>query len=253
MTKRRTEKDKLKFRSGGTARGFLKIATAQLMLLALCGCGHMMDTMDLRDETLLPPTYPIDNPAPPKTHGSIYQAGHEVALYEDRIANRIGDILTVRLEEATQGEKQAKTKANKTTTSDTNLGLGTNGNGTPYPIMLGTTMGKFIFNTGTDLEFDGKGETNEYNKLHGTISVTVTRVLSNGNLIIQGESWITINQGREYVRLTGIIRPIDIEPLNIISSQRIADARISYTGSGQVGNSSRGGLMTQLMYKYFPY
>jgi flagellar L-ring protein precursor FlgH len=101
--------------------------------------------------------------------------------------------------------------------------------------------------------FDGKGQTNQNNKLHGTISVTVTRVLSNGNLVIQGESWVTINQGREYVRLAGIVRSDDIEPGNTVSSQRLADSRISYSGSGQVGNSSRGGLLTQLMTKFFPY
>lgn len=238
---------KTRFRANGTARGFLKIMTAHLMVLALCGCDHLLDTLDLRDETVLPPAYPIDNPAPPKTNGTIYQAGHQISLYEDHIANRIGDILTIRLEEATQGEKQAKTKANKTTTDNTD-----NGAVTP-PELLGTKWNRFVFNTGTDLQFDGKGETNEYNKLHGTISVTVTRILSNGNLVIQGESWITINQGREYVRLTGLVRPEDIDQGNVVSSQRIADARISYTGSGQVGNASRGGLLTQFLFKFFPY
>ncbi len=238
---------KTRYRMNGTARGFLKIATAHLMMLALCGCSHFLDTLDLRDETVLPPAYPIDNPAPPKTQGSIYQAGHQISLFEDHIAGRIGDILTIRLEEATQGEKQAKTKTNKTTTNNTDNGT------TSPPEMLGTKFNRFVFNTGTDLQFDGKGETNEYNKLRGTISVTVTRVLSNGNLVIQGESWVTINQGREYIRLTGLVRPIDIDPFNVVSSQRIADARISYTGSGQVGNATRGGLLTQFLFKFFPY
>lgn len=224
-----------------------------VVTLNLCACGHMLDSMDLHDETVLPPAYPVDNPPPPKTNGTIYQEGHEVTLYQDHIANRVGDILTVKLEESTNGEKQAKLKANKTNSNDTNQGTQKTANGNLKPYILGGAVTSMIFNTGTDLEFDGKGETNQYNRLRGTISVTITRVLSNGNMVIQGESWVTINQGREYVRLTGIVRSEDIDPGNIISSQRIADARISYSGSGQVGNAARGGILTQLLYKFFPY
>jgi len=232
---------------------YRKAALTCFLMLSLCGCGHILDTMDIHDETVLPPTYPVDNLAPQKVHGSIYQSGHEMRLYEDHLASRIGDILTVRLEEATQGEKQAKTKAIKTGTNNTNNGTGVDMNGAVKPIMLGAAFSKFIFNTGSDMQFDGKGETNQFNKLRGTVSVTVMRVLSNGNLVIQGESWITINQGREYIRLTGLVRTEDIDTSNVVSSQRIADARISYSGSGQVGNASRAGWLTQFLYKYFPF
>ncbi len=236
------------FCSSKNSRQFVKMMTAQALMLALCGCSHWMDTMDLRDETVLPPTYPIDNPAPPKTQGTIYQANHDVNLFQDHIASRVGDVLTIRLEEATQGAKQAKTKANKTTIEDTNMGTKSE------PVLLGFGVKNLVFDTGTNLQFDGKGETNQFNKLQGMISVTVTRVLSNGNMVIQGENWITINQGREYIRLTGIVRPEDIiDNNNVVSSQRVADARISYSGSGQVGNASRGGLLTQFLFKFFPY
>ncbi len=220
---------------------------------SMCGCSHMLDTMDLHDETVLPPAFPIDNPAPPKSNGTIYQAGYQLSLYEDHKAGRVGDILTVRLEESTEGQKEAKMKTNKTTSDNTNAGTGVDSSGTTKPIILGAAFSKLINNVGSDQQFDGKGQTNQNNKLHGTISVTVTRVLSNGNMIVSGESWITINQGREYIRLAGIIRQEDIEPNNLISSQRIADARISYSGSGQVGNSARGGILTQLFTKFFPF
>ena len=85
------------------------------------------------------------------------------------------------------------------------------------------------------------------------ISVTVVRVLTNQNLVIQGESWITINQGVEAVQLTGIVRPIDIEPGNVVSSQRIAQAQIKYSAKGQAGWASQGGLMVGLFNKYAPY
>lgn len=233
-------------------RGF-PILVVTVSLLGLSGCSHILDTMDLHDETVLPPAYPDDHPPPPKSNGTIYQAGHEISLYQDHIAGRIGDILTIRLEESTQGEKQAKMKTNKTDSINTNNGTAVTENGSIKPQIAHTMVSPLMFNVGEDMQFDGKGETNEYNKLHGTISVTVIRVLSNGNMVVQGESWITINQGREFVRLSGIVRSEDIEPGNLVSSQRLADARISYSGSGQVGNSARGGILTQLMYKFFPF
>lgn len=203
----------------------------------------MLDDMGLRDETVYPPAYPTDHRPPPKSNGSIYQAGYEVSLYEDHIAGRVGDILTVRLEENTQGEKKAKTKTTK---------LGLDSFTLPGIDKVGRITGHIgAFNS--NQQFNGDGESNQQNKLRGTVSVTVTRVLSNGNLVIQGESWLTINQGREYIRLTGIVRREDIDVNNSISSQRITDARISYSGTGQVANAARGGILTQLLFKFFPY
>lgn len=235
----------------------LQIVAISLFTLMLTGC-HILDTMDLCDETVNPPTYPVDNPPPPKTNGTIYQEGHEIALYQDHMASRIGDILTVRLEESTSGQKQADMKTDKNTTLNTNNGSlqnnqSTNNGSLLKPVLFGSDFSSPIFNTGVDMAFNGKGQTDENNKLAGTISVTVTRVLSNNNLVISGEKWITINQGREYIRLTGIVRPEDIEVGNTISSQRVADARIAYSGSGQVGNAARGGWLTQFLYKFFPF
>lgn len=209
--------------------------------LMLSGCTHWLDDAGIRDETVYPASYPIDNPAPPKVNGSIYQAGHEVSLYQDHVPGRIGDILTVRLEEATQGEKKAKMKTNKVSDYTMNL-----------PRFHGGIYSQEV-NMNSDFEFNGEGESNQQNKLRGTISVTVVRVLSNGNLMVQGESWLTINQGREYIRLTGIVRREDIDSNNAVSSQRLADARITYSGNGQVSNTARGGLLAQLMFKFFPY
>ena len=213
-----------------------------LLATQISGCKHVLDDLGIRDETVYPPAYPIDNPPPPKAHGAIYQSGHEVSLYEDTVAGRIGDILTIRLEEMTQGEKKAKMKTNKTAT-----------NSFDSPTLFGASVGVLNFQTDTDQQFDGEGENRQQNRLVGTISVTVTRVLSNGNLMIQGESWLTINQGREYIRLTGIVRREDIEPNNTISSQRVADARIMYSGGGQELNTTRGGFVTQFLTKFFPY
>ena len=239
-------------------RYFIQVIITLASFLTLSGCAHWLDDAGLRDETILPPAYPIDAPPPAKVNGTIYQPGYEVSLYRDHIAHRIGDILTVKLEETTLGQKQAQMKTDKKSQNNTNNGTTSNNpstvGGSPLrPVFFGQAVKEFIFNNGSDFQFDGKGQTNQSNKLEGTISVTIVRILSNENMVIQGESWITINQGREYVRLTGIVRPEDIDANNIVSSQRVANARIAYSGAGQVGNTARGGLLTQLYFKFFPY
>jgi flagellar L-ring protein precursor FlgH len=75
--------------------------------------------------------------------------------------------------------------------------------------------------------------------------VTVVQRLDNGNLVVRGEKWITINQGREFVRVSGIIRPIDIDPDNSIPSSRVANARIAYSGKGAVADSAAPGLLAR--------
>lgn len=220
----------------------LKIAVISMVVMTLSGCGHYLDQLGMRNETVYPAAYPVDNPPPPKRYGSIYQSGHEISLYDDRIANRVGDILTIRLEETTLGQKRSKTKTKKTDIINTGS-----------PTLFGGDIRGLQLATNTLQDFNGEGEADQQNRLQGVISVTVIRVLANGNLVIQGESWLTLNQGREYVRLSGIVRREDIEPNNTISSQRVTDARISYSGNGQVADATRGGMFTQLMLKFFPY
>lgn len=189
-----------------------------------------------------PPAMPVDVPPPPKRGGTIYQAGYETDLYHDKIAYRVGDVLTVLLEESTQGEYRAKTKTDKKIL-----------NNYPLPVLFGQTVPGLVVNTNTEQSLDSLGNSDLGNKLRGTITVTVTQVLSNGNLAIQGESTMTINQGAEYVQLTGIVRPEDIRPNNIISSQRVAAAQIKYGARGQAGYATRAGVFTQFLNTFAPY
>lgn len=210
------------------------------MMLSVTGC---VDYFEMPKKVEYPPAFPRDYRPPPKTNGTIYQSGYEISLYDDRIAYHVGDVLTIRLQEATQGEKRARTRANKKAsnifTADEAFGAN---------VSTGLAL-----NTLTDQKFDGDGEGIQQNRLSGTISVTVIRVLSNGNLVVQGESWVTINFGKEYITLTGIVRRADIEPDNTVSSQRVADAKILYSGKGQIANVTRGGILTQFFNKYWPY
>ncbi len=81
----------------------------------------------------------------------------------------------------------------------------------------------------------------------GTIAVTVAEVLSNGYLVVRGEKLISINQGDEYVRLSGIIRPRDIDASNMVSSTQVANAQIVYGGQGAIGNANEMGWLSRIL------
>ena len=78
--------------------------------------------------------------------------------------------------------------------------------------------------------------------------------LANGNLVVSGEKWITINRGEELIRVTGIVRPVDIRPDNSIDSTQVANAKIEYRGVGTLADSNRPGWLTRFFNSpWFPF
>lgn len=198
---------------------------------------------------------PSHTPPPPvpavyaePTSGAIYASGSDVRLYEDRKANRVGDILTVRLAEQTNASKNSQTSTDKSTaatlSNPTVLGRALSHDGIPL----------FDGSLGGDQSFDGQGSSSQSNSLAGDITVTVVGRMPNGNLRISGEKWVTLNQGQEFIRLSGIIRPDDIEPDNSLLSTRIADAQITYSSKGVLAAANRMGLISRFFHSVLhPY
>ena len=177
--------------------------------------------------------------APEANHGAIFQSANATALFEDFKARRVGDILTVVLAERTNARKSA----NAATSKDSSLSM-------IDPVLGGlpvTRNGVPILNTEVDMNrsFDGQGDATQSNQLDGSITVTVAAVLPNGNLVVQGEKWVKINQGQEYIRLRGIVRPVDIRPDNSILSTQVADAQVAYGGTGALAQSNSPGWLTR--------
>jgi flagellar L-ring protein precursor FlgH len=104
-----------------------------------------------------------------------------------------------------------------------------------------------LFDSKLAKSFDGSGSAAQNNSLRGEISVTVTKVFSNGNMEILGQKKLTLNNGDEYIRLIGIIRPEDVDSRNIVPSSRIANAKISYTGAGDLADTSKKGWFSKLV------
>lgn len=208
--------------------------------LALAGCAA---TPHDPDYFATPPEQP---PPANQGNGAIYQVGHDVALFENPVAHRVGDTLTINLNESTNASKSSTTTTKKAATATL-----------PGPTVAGrpiTVNGAEILSAGLEhsTSFDGQGDSSQSNKLIGQVSVTVAERLSNGNLLVRGQKWIEINQGKEYVRIQGIVRPIDINPDNSISSLKVADARISYGAQGALADANKPGLLSRF-FNWLPF
>ena len=183
---------------------------------------------------------PEDVPDTRVANGSIYQTNRDVALFENPVAGRAGDILTVQLVESTIASKKSSTNTKKA--SNASLGAGTSVLGRPI-----TVGGNNILSAGlTDSsDFTGEGNSAQSNSLAGDISVTVVKRYANGNLLIRGQKWITINQGREFVRLEGMVRAVDVQPDNTVPSTKVANALISYGGQGALADANAKGWLAR--------
>ena len=183
------------------------------------------------------PTMPSIPKSPKKDkYGSIYSNSQQGLFATDRRASKVGDLLTVALSENFSASKSqsAKSAKNGATSFD-------------FPRITTADADDTLFDSKLAKSFDGSGSADQKNSLRGEISVTVTKVFSNGNMEILGQKKLTLNNGDEYIRLVGIIRPEDVNSRNIVPSSRIANAKISYTGAGDVADTSKKGWFSKLV------
>lgn len=202
-------------------RTFNAVLALAVALAALAGCHSA------------PPQKPDDGLAwtqeqlPPPTDGAIYQSGREMDLAQNPVAHHIGDIVTIVLNEATAAQKSATTTTSKANTVTM-----------PGTQLLNKNVSWLTNNINDSSKFDGEGASAQSNSLTGYLTCTVLKVLPNGNLYVAGEKQIALNQGKEYVRVTGVIRPIDLAADNSVPSFRVASARITYNGKGAIADAN---------------
>ncbi|HEY8219953.1 MAG TPA: flagellar basal body L-ring protein FlgH [Methylobacter sp.] len=226
-----------------TVRAMRRFTFLAVMLSLLQACTPIPP----RDPAFAP-VAPADLRPPVQNSGSIYQSGYDTRLFEDQTAKRIGDVLTITLLERTQAKKADDLK----TTKDTNMSVTA-----PSMYTLGAQVlsGQDInANLRANREFTGEGKADQSNSLSGNISVTVIDVLPNGNLSVRGEKRVTLNQGDEFIRLSGIVRPVDINSANIITSDKVADVTIMYVGEGAMADASKMGWLARILNSpWFPF
>lgn len=202
-------------------------------------CSGCVTPPPLREEPQYRPVWPEVAASKPASAGSLFTDGSSLTLFDDRRATRVGDVITVILDERTRSSKSAETSLKK---GSTNQVLNPKILGS---LVQGTGNTDIFSSLDSETEFSGEGESDQSNSLSGTISVVVARVLPNGLLLVQGEKWFQLNRGEEYVRISGLVRPQDVSADNSISSQRLADARIAYSGTGELAQSNQAGWLTR--------
>lgn len=169
------------------------------------------------------------------TSSSVAQSS---SLFSDVKAHRVGDILTIIIAESASGTNEASTATSKETT------VGTSSSG-------GTGSLKFLpmfgFDAGNSSEFKGEGVTTRRGNLRAKMTAKVKAITETGHLLIEGNRIVEINGEKQVTTLTGLVRPEDITPDNVVYSFSIADAKITYQGKGNVNTGQRPGILTRII------
>jgi flagellar L-ring protein FlgH len=210
-------------------------ACAATLLLAACGTTPSTIVQETRSAR------PALAEVAPPTDGAIYNAARYRPMFEDRRARQIGDLLTINIVE--------KTSANKAGTSSGNKS-GSASFGLPGPLQskLGANV---ALESGIEFE-DGDNQTAS-NAFTGTIGVTVTEVLANGNLVVAGEKQVAMNKGIEFIRFSGLVSPDTIQNGNVVSSTVVADARVEYRTNSRIDRAEVNSMMSRFFQSLLPF
>ncbi len=185
--------------------------------------------------------------------GSLWVDGGSLSeMFINDKARRVGDIVTIKIVESSKATNKATTATDRTSTLDVGLGSLFNlennwPNSSAVFNPFSTAQGSY------NSKFDGGGTTARSGDLNAFITARIVDVLPNGNLIIEGNREVRVNHENQIITITGMVRPRDVSAENVILSTYVADARISYSGSGIVNDKQRPGWLVRLLDNIWPF
>lgn len=193
------------------------------------------------------PVYPAEVPKPRLATGAIFDANQADTWFGRNRNFQIGDVVTVLLNESLQANRAQTTDVERKASNDVippsvSTWLG-NQQGIPSGINLNAA----------NVTSKGTGSSDQAASLIGSVAVSVVEVLPNGNLVLRGEKQLQMTEGTEVIQVSGIVRPADIAPNFTVQSRRLANAQISYRGTGDVANAAKPGWGTNLIMKLWPF
>ena len=212
-------------------------------LFLLAGCAqHNEDLKGIDFE----PMYPQDIPFMETNNqsGAIFNSAQGNLFSMESKAQMVGDIITVAFAESFQATKSQNAATSRSLDNSVTLP------GIADLLLAGRTNSVDLsskLKAASENSFAGSGSSAQSNSLTGQVSVHVVRVFRNGNLEILGQKKLTLNNGDEYIRVHGIVRPQDIDAKNVVSSDRIANANIQYIGAGDIAESSKKGWYSKML------
>jgi len=222
-----------------------KLAFIATLSVVIAGCGTTPTSIVQETRSARPALAEV---APP-TDGAIYNAARYRPMFEDRRARQIGDLLTINIVEKTSANKAGTSSGNKS--GSASFGL---------PGVIQSKLGANVAAEGSTKFSDGDNQSAS-NAFTGTIGVTVTEVLSNGNLIVAGEKQVAMagekqvamNKGTEFIRFSGMVSPDTIQNGNVVSSTVVADARVEYRTSSQLDRAEMNSMMSRFFQSLLPF
>jgi flagellar L-ring protein precursor FlgH len=208
-----------------------------VLALALAGCAATPSSIVQRPTS----ARPIAADPQIAANGAIYQAAQYRPMFEDRRARHIGDMLTINIVEKTSAVKANASSGNKS--------------GSASFVPPGVLRNTFGASVATDAahKFSDADNQSASNTFTGTIGVTVTEVLPNGNLIVAGEKQVAMNKGIEFIRFSGMISPDNIGTGNTVSSTQVADARVEYRTNSQIDRAEMTAMVSRFFQSLLPF
>jgi flagellar L-ring protein FlgH len=189
----------------------------------------------------------------PSAPGSLWPGeSNRNMLFADNKARYLNDIITIAISEDSSGKNDASTNTSRASKTAANISalFGLDTSVIRSNPNIGTTLS---VGGGSDNSMKGQGDTSRSSKLTAQIAGRVIKVFENGNMVIEGRRQVTVNAEDQYIVITGIIRPEDVTPGNVVNSRNISDARIVYTGMGVINDKSRPGWGTRILDWVWPF
>ena len=221
-----------------------------VILLFTLGLGACASKPPLEENSDFAPIRPLEPAADALPTGSILGNSMHMSLFQGQRQWSVGDIITVVLNESTQASRNSSLITERKSSNDALSSAWTNSLLSPNGFW-GDVRGDINLNT-AEIGTEGVGTAAQANALSGVVTAMVAEVLPNGNLIVEGRKQLSLTEGAEFIQIRGVVRARDVQPDNTVSSMRMAQAQISYRGTGNLAESTQPGWITQLLFKYWP-
>jgi flagellar L-ring protein precursor FlgH len=231
-----------------------RVSALGLLTLGLGGCATAPEP--LAHSPQFAPVIPVAIDKPRMATGAIYNGRQSDNFFGRNRNYRVGDLITVMLDESTRAiRKQTGTVKREASNDVIPSGLVNKALRIPSKIFGSKGEGALegLNLNSANIASTGEGSADQNASLTGAVSVTVVEVLSNGNLMVRGEKQLALTEGAEVIQVSGIIRPEDVSPNNMVQSRRLANAQIAYRGTGDMAAVAKTGWGTKALLKVWPF
>jgi flagellar L-ring protein precursor FlgH len=231
-----------------------RVSALGLLALGLGGCATAPEP--LAHSPQFAPVIPVAIDKPRMATGAIYNGRHSDNFFGRSRNYRVGDLITVMLDESTRAGREQKGSVSRE--AENNVvpsGLVSKIMRLPDKLLgdrFDGSLNGVNLNKST-IKSDGVGTAGQSASLTGAVSVSVVEVLANGNLMVRGEKQLALTEGAEVIQVSGIIRPDDVSPNNMVQSRRLANAQISYRGTGDMAAVAKTGWGTKALLQIWPF